>query len=261
MFYARNPSEREVLKDRHVSIVGCGSFGSALADMLVRAGLGRLTLIDPETLSAENIGRHVLTTRDVGRPKAEALAGRLLEINPLLEVEARRETFRDAAGLILSAVDSRRCESLVNGVALAKGLPALYVGAYGAVRAGEVQFYLPGRTPCRECFAQFREADEEEERAAIDPQRYTDPDFDETRVPGRSGLWGSVLAVSGVAFHAALALLGARGGLDPDYSLWIVNLDYDGFRPYAVTRCKVARGCAVCDESKIAALSVDGSGG
>src|SRR5690606_8736568 len=113
-FYARNPSEREGLKDRHVSIVGCGSFGSALADMLVRAGLGRLTLIDPETLSIENIGRHVLTTRDVGRPKAEGLGGRLLEINPQLEVEARQETFHDAAGLILSAVDSRRCESQIN---------------------------------------------------------------------------------------------------------------------------------------------------
>jgi molybdopterin/thiamine biosynthesis adenylyltransferase len=261
MFYARNPIEREVLKDRHVSIVGCGSFGSALADMLVRAGLGRLTLIDPETLAVENLGRHVLTARDVGRPKAEALAARLLEINPQLEVEARREAFRDADGVILSAVDSRRCESLVNAVALAKGLPALYVGAYGAVRAGEVQFYLPGRTPCRECFAQFREPGEEEEQAALAPERYTDPDFDETRVPGRTGLWGSVLAVAGIAFHVALALVGARGKLDAGYPVWIVNLDYDGFRPYAVTRCKLARGCAVCDESKIAALSVEGFGG
>ncbi len=50
MFCARNPSERERLKELHVSIVGCGSFGSAMADMLVRAGLGRLTLIDPEPL-------------------------------------------------------------------------------------------------------------------------------------------------------------------------------------------------------------------
>ena len=66
---------------------------------------------------------------------------------------------------------------------------------------------------------------------------------------------------AGIAFHVALALVGARGKLDPGYPVWIVNLDYDGFRPYAVTRCKLARGCAVCDESKIAALSVEGFGG
>ena len=84
----RNPKEREALAGCHVSIIGCGSFGSALADMLVRAGLGRLTLIDPETLAPENIERHVLTPRDLGRPKAEALAARMAEINPALRVGA-----------------------------------------------------------------------------------------------------------------------------------------------------------------------------
>lgn len=261
MFYARNPTEREALKARHVSIVGCGSFGSAMADMLVRAGIGRLTLIDPETFAIENVGRHVLTARDVGRPKAEALADRLLEINPDLDVDARREKFTRAGGLLVSAVDSRRCESMVNAVALAGNLPALYLGAYGSVRAGELQFTIPGRTPCRECLAQFRDDSEEEEDAALAPERYTDPDYDETRVAGRAGLWGSVLAVCGIAFHVALALLEVRGNIDPDYPVWIVNLDYEGFRPYAVTRCKLARGCAVCDETRIGALSVEGFGG
>lgn len=254
MFYARNPAEREILASRHATVVGCGSFGSALAEMLARAGLGGLTLIDPDRLAVENIGRHVLTPRDLGRYKAEALAERFRDINPELRVEARCEKFRDAEGLLISCVDSRVCESLVNGVSLAKQLPAMYVGAYGSVRAGEVQYVIPGRTPCRECFAQFRDSGEE---TAIDPERYTDPDFDPTRVPGRSGLWGSVLAVSGIAFQVALALAGARPEPDPDRTVWIVNLDYEGFQPYAVTRARVARGCSVCDESKIAALGLD----
>lgn len=253
MFYSRNPSERDALASRHVSVVGCGSFGSALADMLVRAGLGRLTLIDPETLSIENVGRHVLTTRDVGRPKVEALAERFREINPELQVEARAEKFRDAEGVLISCVDSRVCESLVNGVSLAKKLPAMFVGAYGSVRAGEVQYSIPGETPCRECFAQFREPEE----FPIDQARYTDPDFDETRVPGRTGLWGSVLAVCGIAFQVLLSLAGVRGTLDREHTIWIVNLDFEGFRPYAVTRAKVAKGCAVCDESKVAALGLE----
>ncbi len=173
MFYARNPQVRERLAGTLVSIVGCGSFGSAMADMLARAGIGRLALIDPETLAVENLGRHVLTAADVGQPKAFALARRLREINPELQIDARQERFRGAEGVLVCCADSRRCESLVNAISLANGLPAMYVGAYGAVRAGEVQVVVPSRTACRECFAQFRGNEE----AVSGPERYTDPDF------------------------------------------------------------------------------------
>src|SRR5437867_8391247 len=81
MIFARNPREHEVLSGKHVAVIGCGSFGSAIAEMLARAGIGQLTLIDPDVLSAENLGRHVLTQKDLGRPKVEALRERLLAIN------------------------------------------------------------------------------------------------------------------------------------------------------------------------------------
>jgi hypothetical protein len=144
---------------------------------------------------------------------------------------------------------------MVNAVSLTRCLSAVFVTAYGAVRAGEVQFCVPGRTACRECFASFRQIRDVSPRG----EQYTDPDFDETRTPAQSGLWGSIQVVSGVAFHVILALLGIRGRLDLDRSLWIVNLDYEGFQPYAVTFARVRRGCAVCDESKIADLQVDDS--
>jgi hypothetical protein len=223
--------------------------------MLVRAGAGSQTLIDPELLGVENIGRHVLTSSDVGQPKAHALARRLLEVNPELDVEPRQEKFRDADGLLVCCADSRLCESMVNAVSLEKHLPAIFVAAYGAVRAGEIQFCVPCQTACRECFARFREIGD------LSPRReqYTDPDFDDTRTPGQSGLWGSIQVVSGIAFHVILALLGIRGRLDLDRSLWIVNLDYEGFQPYAVTFVKLHRGCPVCDENKIGELRVDDS--
>lgn len=221
--------------------------------MLVRAGLGRLTLVDPEELAIENVGRHVLTAKDVGRPKVRALGDHLIEINPEIHIEARQEKFTQGEGLLLCCADSRRCESMVNAVSLASGLPSIFVGAYGAVRAGEVQICVPGQTPCRECFAQFRNAEPE----AGGPERYTDPDFDETRAPARAGLWGSVLAVAGVAFHVVLGVLGAREAIDLERPLWIVNLDYEGFRPYAVTYAKIKKGCAVCDENKVKELTLE----
>ena len=50
-----------------------------------------------------------------------------------------------------------------------------------------------------------------------------------------------------------------EGRLDFDRFLWIVNLDYEGFQPYAVTFAKLQRGCPVCDENKIAEFQVDDS--
>src|SRR5437870_11572495 len=57
------------LKDKHVAIIGLGSGGSAVADMLARAGVGRLTLVDPDILTEDNLKRHVLDASAVGKPK------------------------------------------------------------------------------------------------------------------------------------------------------------------------------------------------
>lgn len=251
MFCDRNPKERVALAGETVSVIGCGSVGSAVADMLVRAGAGRIVLVDPEALAIENVGRHVLTARDVGRPKAVALAAHLREINPDLNVEARVELFTDAEGLLVACVDSYRCQSMINAVSLAKRLPAVYAGIYGAAHAGEIFCSVPGRTACLECFAQFRRRPEPRMAAA----KYTDPDFDETRVPGQEGLWPSILIVSGYVAHAALGVLGVRA-IDLEKPLWIVNIDYPGLPPHAVTFARVAKGCAVCDESRVADLEL-----
>jgi molybdopterin/thiamine biosynthesis adenylyltransferase len=251
MFSARNPTERAALVRETVSVIGCGSVGSAVADMLVRTGLGRIVLVDPETLAIENVGRHILTARDVGLPKAVALAARLREINPELSVESRVEPFSDAEGLLASCVDSYRCQSMINAVSLARRLPAVFAGIYGAAHAGEIFCSRPGETACLECFAQFRKA----QQPRIAAEKYTDSDFDETRAPAQEGLWPSILIVSGFVVHAILGMLGVRK-IDLAKPLWIVNLDYPGFQPYAVTFARVAKGCPVCDESRVADLSV-----
>ena len=62
------------LKARSVLLVGCGSVGSELALRLTSAGVGRLTISDPETFVEENLYRHVLSVKDIGRLKTEALA-------------------------------------------------------------------------------------------------------------------------------------------------------------------------------------------
>src|SRR5690242_17519657 len=57
------------LKDKSAAVVGCGSGGSAVADELARMGIGKLTLVDPDVLTEENLKRHVLDASSVGKPK------------------------------------------------------------------------------------------------------------------------------------------------------------------------------------------------
>jgi len=76
------------LEQCRVVLVGLGSLGSPVALQLARAGIGHLTLIDPDTLVGENLGRHVLGMDELGKPKASALRARLHQDLPTLQVEA-----------------------------------------------------------------------------------------------------------------------------------------------------------------------------
>ena len=79
------------LEGAHIVMVGIGSLGSQVAAQLARAGVGRLTLIDPELLEDANVGRHVLGADELGRFKAQALCERLRCELPTLHVVPRAE--------------------------------------------------------------------------------------------------------------------------------------------------------------------------
>lgn len=74
-----------------VAIIGCGSLGSILAEILVRGGVRRLLLIDGGSLEIGNLVRHALSARDVGQNKAAALAEMLRTASPLIDVEVYDE--------------------------------------------------------------------------------------------------------------------------------------------------------------------------
>jgi len=64
----------EQLRDAHVAFVGCGSLGSPTIRLLAQAGLGQMTVIDPDCLEWPNVGRHSLGASEVGSYKAKAMA-------------------------------------------------------------------------------------------------------------------------------------------------------------------------------------------
>ena len=83
------------LLDRaHVIIFGIGGVGGYVAEGLARSGVGRFTLVDRDTVGESNINRQIIALNStVGQYKTEAMAARILDINPGAEVIVRNEFF------------------------------------------------------------------------------------------------------------------------------------------------------------------------
>src|SRR5713226_8494894 len=249
--FTRNPKEHAVFSSLDIVAVGGGSIGGTLIDILARTGVGSLTLIDPEDFAEENVGRHVLTGDSVGKSKVEELARHVARINPDCRVTALKERF-DASllssrpDLVVSTADSFQAASLVNSYALREKIPAIFGGVWGEASVAEILYVLPGKTPCYECYGAFRRNVE----IPQDTRRYTDPNYDETRIPGQAGLWANILMVAGLQFQVILGLVGLRDTLKYSGTVWLMNISDPNcpFQPLALTVGEVKKGCAVCDQ-------------
>lgn len=78
---------------KSVAVIGAGALGSAVAELLARAGVGELFIVDGDTLEMGNLVRHSLTMSDLGKSKAEAVANRLGRFSPNIDVVYATEHF------------------------------------------------------------------------------------------------------------------------------------------------------------------------
>ncbi len=164
--YARHIVLRELggpgqsrLKDASVLVVGAGGLGGPASLYLVAAGVGRIVLMDADTVSLSNLQRQILfATDEIGRSKAEAGAARLSAINPEIVVEARAEMLDEAnaadalAGidLVVDGLDSYEARFALNAARHAAKIPM----ASGAIErfSGQVAVFDSGRDPDSPCY-------------------------------------------------------------------------------------------------------------
>jgi len=143
-----------------VAIVGCGALGSVVALTLVRAGVGRVRIIDRDVPELSNLPRQVLFDEDdvgAGVPKAAAAARHLQRINSSVEIEpvvadltaANAGQILGGVDLIVDGADNFEARFIVNEFSCREGLPWIYGGAIGA--EGRVMTVMPGRTACLRC--------------------------------------------------------------------------------------------------------------
>lgn len=84
------------LNQGHVLVVGLGGVGAYAAEMICRAGIGKMTIIDADTVNESNLNRQLSSLHSTLRlPKAEVMAQRLRDINPELELTVYKEFIRD----------------------------------------------------------------------------------------------------------------------------------------------------------------------
>lgn len=168
--YARQERLREIgpggqarLAHAHALIVGVGALGSQIAELLCRAGVGRLTLVDPDVVDITNLQRQCLYGEaDVGRPKVLAAQARLLQINAGTEVVAHctefdarflRETgLPDDVGVLLDGLDQLDTRLMLNALAQERGIPYVYGAALGM--EGCCFAVRPGQGACLHCLLQ-----------------------------------------------------------------------------------------------------------
>jgi len=84
------------LMNKNVLIIGLGGVGGICAEMIVRAGVGKLTIVDNDRVDASNINRQIQALHStVDQPKAKILAARLLDVNPELDLTVHEMYIKD----------------------------------------------------------------------------------------------------------------------------------------------------------------------
>jgi len=143
-----------------VVLVGCGAIGAAAAQLLVRAGIGRLRILDRDFVETSNLQRQSLFDEaDAAQalPKAVAAERKLRAINSDAQIEGRIADLspKNAAELlggfplILDGTDNFETRFLVNDFAVQSGTPWIYAAAVASY--GVTMTIRPGQTPCLSC--------------------------------------------------------------------------------------------------------------
>lgn len=109
------------LREARIILFGVGGVGSWCAEGLIRDGVEHLTIVDNDIVSPSNLNRQLMATAaTLGKPKTEALRGRLLEINPDADIVAVQKAYSpensaefglSGYDYILDAIDSLRCKA------------------------------------------------------------------------------------------------------------------------------------------------------
>ena len=252
--------ETDALGGRKVLIVGLGSGGSTIADSLARSGVGRFTLWDHDRLDVHNVGRHVCTLEDVGRPKVDAMRDRILSINPSAEIECVHQDVTKAGNdldavirdvdCVVAGTDNNASRFAINQAAVDAEKPAYFGRAYTRASGGDVIQVLPKRDlPCYACHVEGRMV-AEEVSSARDAERTAYADRPVAVEPGLAiDIWPIAnmiarLVVLRLCMGTASTLVETAEELDAPLYLW-ANRRQENFADWPANGTRSMKGFSI----------------
>jgi adenylyltransferase/sulfurtransferase len=160
LFEGIGESGQRRLLGARVLVVGCGALGSAQAEMLARAGVGRLRIVDRDFVEESNLQRQTMFTERDARervPKAIAASHRIAEINSDVECEAlvadvnqsNVERLVEGCEVVLDGTDNFATRFLLNDACVKHGVNWVYGAAVGSY--GVTMTIRPHASPCLRC--------------------------------------------------------------------------------------------------------------
>lgn len=203
----------EKLKNCHVAVIGLGGVGSWCAEALGRSGVGRLTLIDEDSVSLSNINRQLCAlSSTVGRSKARVLAERIRDINPETELKAltaryeaeSREELLGDFDFVVDAIDLVSCKVDLIMSCRERGIPIVSALGTGNKRdAQQLRLEDISRTYgcalARVVRKELRRRGVEHHPVVFSPEEPMEPEQREAPPPGRRSIPGSLVWVPATA--------------------------------------------------------------
>ena len=189
---------------------GCWAWVSAAAvtksKSSARHGPAGIALADFDIVELANLTRTVFSLADVGKLKVEALARRIPQVNPFVNVktypvdicrlsEAEQAELVRNVDLIIAGTDSFPAQALLNVLSQRYKKPAVFIGVHEGAMGGRIIWTLPGELPCYRCIARERY------------DRFVAGGIAATDLPGVRGLLVDVQIIDMVALKIALGLL------------------------------------------------------
>ena len=164
--FSRNKGilETDVMKNKYVVILGCGSVGSLVAMELARAGVENFFLTDPDIVEYHNVCRHQCGIEDVGDLKINALSRKLRNINPNVKIlkfegqvqnapkEMLDEFCLNHDAVFVGCADNRAADVYSNRISIYYDASFVSIGFWERAYAGEIFYHIPNQgMPCYEC--------------------------------------------------------------------------------------------------------------
>lgn len=227
------------LTDAHVVLIGCGGIGSPALQYLAAAGIGRLTLVDSDTVEESNLQRQtIFTTADLGRAKAELAAEWVRKFDSALAAEAVVERIDGSnaarivagASVVLDGCDNFATRLAVSDACVAEGVP-LTSAALGRFQGQVANFagHLPGEA-CYRCFV---------------GDAFDADDCDTCAADGVLGAMAGVVG-SFAAMHAIRVILAGHAAFgDPQWGkLQVIDGLAPSMRGLRIAKDPECRGCS-----------------